>query len=147
MTSDKQKRACVNLPWPDRVLHPNARPHWGAKARAVKKARKDAGWAAKAAGIGRIDAEALRLTITFSPPNSHAHDLDGLVSSIKSYLDGIADVVGVDDRNWRLIPVKTDARPLGNVHILIEAVDAWEHIGDAASRVLSAIPVPKRGAA
>ena len=29
----------VTLPWPARVLHPNARPHWRVKAKAAKAAR------------------------------------------------------------------------------------------------------------
>lgn len=137
MTSPTQYREAaivrVDLPWPSRDLHPNARVHWATRARA--------------AGIGRMEAEALHVTVIFTPPNNRAHDLDGLLSNVKSYLDGIVDVVGIDDRHWRISPVKESARPRGNVRVIIEPVDTWEHISEPMSRVISAIPVPRRGAA
>lgn len=124
MISAAEYRAevAVDLPWPSRDLHPNARVHWARRAKAAKAARRDAVWAAKAAGFGRMEADTLSVTVTFSPPNNRAHDVDGLLSNVKSYLDGIADVIGVDDRNWSIVPMKVAARPLGNVRIEIEVV-------------------------
>jgi len=113
----------VDLPWPNRVLHPNARPHYMAKAKAVKKARADAASMATAAGLRGMSAEAVVATITFSPPTNHAHDIDGLLSSVKAYIDGLADVIGIDDSHWDIVPVKAAMRPLGNVRFEIAPME------------------------
>lgn len=112
----------VDLPWPARDLHPNARCHWARKARATKAARTSAAWSAKAAGIQPVEARALNVTVIFNPPNNRAHDVDGLVSSCKPYFDGLADVIGVDDRHWQITPRKEAVRPLGNVRIEMEVL-------------------------
>lgn len=92
----------VDLPWPPRELHPNDRPHWAVKARKTKAARRDAAWAAKAAGIKPSTAPKAHVTAIFTPPVNRARDLDGMVTNIKPYLDGIADVIGIDDSKWTL---------------------------------------------
>jgi crossover junction endodeoxyribonuclease RusA len=147
LSPSQAKAIRVELPWPSRDLHPNARVHWAVRARAAKKARADGVKASWAAGLRGVAAEALSVTVTFYPPNRRAHDVDGLLSSVKSYLDGIADVTGVDDRNWRIVPVKADVRPGGAVVVDLEPVDTWEHISGPAARVVASIPMPKRGAA
>lgn len=133
----------IDLPWPPRVLHPNARVHWGKRAKAAKKARADAMWATRAVVVDPIIADALRVTTIFTPPDNRPRDEDGMLSNIKSYLDGIADVVGVDDSKWRITIRKEAPRPLGNVRIEIEVADTWEHISEPGGRVIVAIPVTK----
>lgn len=110
----------VELPWPDRRLHPNARGHWSKKAKAAKKARADAQIACLAAGIRKIEVEALSLAIVFHPPDRRHRDLDGMLASMKAGLDGIADATGVDDSNWQIAIRKAEPRPLGAVIIQIE---------------------------
>jgi crossover junction endodeoxyribonuclease RusA len=88
----------VTLPWPDRLLHPNARPHWAAKAKAVKSARVKAGWAVTAETNGRKwPEEGASVSVTFRPPDQRKRDLDGMISAHKAAQDGIADALGVDD--------------------------------------------------
>lgn len=111
----------LDLPWPSRDLHPNARVHWAKRAKAAKKARADAAWTARAAGIGKIEADALSVTAVFSPPDSRARDVDGMLSNIKAYLDGLADVIGVDDSRWQIAIRREAPRPLGSVRIVLEA--------------------------
>lgn len=113
----------VVLPWPDRRLHPNARAHRMAKASAAKKARADAAWCAKAAGLRKIDASALMVTAVFSPPDNRGRDLDNMLSNIKPHLDGIADVIGVDDRHWRIALERAEPVEGGNVRIQIEVLE------------------------
>lgn len=110
----------ITLPWPSRVLHPNARVHWAQKAKAAKIARIDAGWAAQAAGARKMNADALHVTATFTPPSKRRMDADGLLSNIKSHLDGIADVIGVDDSNWTISIRREAPRKPGAVRIEIE---------------------------
>ena len=99
----------ITLPWPPAALSPNARTHWSALARAKKAYRAACAWTAKEQGAGRIDAQRLHLTITFYPPNRRAHDLDNCLARLKSGLDGLADVLGVDDKHWSLTIAKADA--------------------------------------
>lgn len=98
----------LTLPWPPSDLSPNARQHWSKLARAKKAYRAACAWTAKEQGAKRIEAERLRLTITFVPPNRRAHDLDNCLARFKSGLDGLADVLGVDDKAWSLTISKSD---------------------------------------
>lgn len=115
----------IDLPWPSRDLHPNARVHWAVKARATKTARADAGWAAKAAGVKKIDAGSLSVTAIFSPPDKRQRDTDGMLSSIKAYFDGIADIIGVDDSKWQISLRREPMVKGGSVRIEIEVVEQW----------------------
>ena len=92
----------IELPWPDKSLSPNARGHWAKSASAKQSAKRDAKMAALAAGYRNLNFEALHLRITFHPPDRRKRDLDNMLSSLKSALDGVRDAVGVDDSNWEL---------------------------------------------
>lgn len=92
----------VILPWPPKELSPNARLHWRVLALAKKAYRAACAQEAKAQGIGPMQANGLHVSLVFVPPNRRAFDLDGLLSRMKSGLDGLADVVEIDDSKWRL---------------------------------------------
>lgn len=92
----------LDLPYPHKALWPNGRPHWAAKARETKKHRT---WAWGAAmeqrdklrlGDGKL---AIRITV-LGKPNGPLPDEDGVSASAKAYLDGIADAIGLNDRNF-----------------------------------------------
>ena len=88
----------ISLPWPDKVLSPNTRLHWGRKARAVKSARETAFWLTWEAIGGRRPGWArAALTWEFCPPSKRRFDTDNLVSQHKAANDGIADALGIDD--------------------------------------------------
>lgn len=91
----------IALSWPDKALHPNGRVHWAAKAKAAKAARIAAGWITKAANIKVNGDGAITLKIKFFPPDRRKRDLDGMLSSLKSAIDGIADALGVNDNRFR----------------------------------------------
>lgn len=112
----------VTLPWPDRVLHPNARVHWTVRAKAGRKARALAGWTALASGLAPLSATRLAIVAAFTPPDNRTRDTDGMLSAIKAYLDGIADVVGVDDSRWDIILRREAPQKPGSVCIRIEGV-------------------------
>lgn len=90
------------LPWPSRVLSPNARVHWSSLARAKKSAKNVAYYTALEVGLGKIEAEALSVKYTFYPPSRRQFDLDNLLSSMKASGDGIAMAVGIDDSKWKI---------------------------------------------
>lgn len=96
------------LPWPPADLSPNSRGHWSKLARAKKAYRAACAWTAKEQGAQRVAAEKLHLTLVFVPPNRRAHDLDNCLARMKSGLDGLADVLGVDDKRWSLTISKVD---------------------------------------
>lgn len=109
----------VTLPWPKRELSPNARVHHFVKARAVKAYRTGCAWEAKAAGLHRIDADSLAVSITFHPPDARRRDRDNLIAAFKSGADGIADVLGVDDALW--VPTYAIGAPVERGRVVFEA--------------------------
>ena len=98
----------VTLPWPPSALSPNARGHWSKLAKAKKQYREACAWTAKAHGLGKIEAEKLHVTLEFYAPSRRAYDLDNALARMKSGLDGLADVIGVDDSKWSLTIKKAE---------------------------------------
>lgn len=93
----------ILLPWPPRALSPNARVHWAVKHKASKRQRRDAELLARRAGYDRIDwPETGRLCVwvTGYPMDRRRRDADNMLASIKHALDGIAEVMGVDDSRF-----------------------------------------------
>ena len=87
--------------YPVKELWPNGRPHHMAKHRATKKARTEAAWLALSAdkpvlGDGPIP---VRLTV-HAKPHGPLPDRDNCSAAIKAHLDGIADALGINDRNF-----------------------------------------------
>lgn len=113
----------VDLTWPSRTLHPNARVHWAKKAKATKKARADAWSVARDAKLPRIDASTIKVTCIFSPPPvKRNRDADNLIAACKAYFDGIADAIGVNDSCFRhQEPVWGIPTKGGKVSIILEA--------------------------
>lgn len=96
----------LTLPWPPRELSPNARhAHWSALARAKLQYRAACAVTARSQGAARIVAPELAVSLTFVPPDRRSRDLDNCISSMKAGLDGLADVLGVDDNRWTLTAV------------------------------------------
>jgi crossover junction endodeoxyribonuclease RusA len=96
----------IELPWPHKVLWPNGRTRKPAFKRA--EARKHLEWAWTAAKAAKLVAPDGRIPVLlmFCPmPSGPAPDKDNALSSCKSYLDGIAKAMGVDDRLFDPTPV------------------------------------------
>ncbi|WP_249343617.1 endonuclease [Delftia sp. PE138] len=92
----------ITLPWPPKELSPNARIHWAQLAKAKKAYRAACAWTAREQGARALQDDKLHLSLTFYPPSRRAFDLDNALARMKSGLDGLADVLGVDDKNWSL---------------------------------------------
>ena len=90
----------VTLPWPDKRLHSNYRGHWAAAAFAKAKARKDAFFAACEAPRIACIPDAV-IFIEYYPPTKRG-DIHNVPSSLKAYIDGIADAMGCDDKGFRV---------------------------------------------
>lgn len=91
----------IELPWPPKELGPNARVHYHAKASAAKHYRESAHWLTVASRVERPDACEATLRIDFHPPDNRRRDLDNMLASIKSGLDGEADALEVNDHIFR----------------------------------------------
>lgn len=110
------------LPWPDRILHPNARPNRWAKAAATKAARHHAHLLALEAGwhLVTLPEGRLHLWVTFYPPNKRRRDDDGLPAAFKAARDGIADALRIDDHRFISHPFLHDqVRTGGQVSVRI----------------------------
>lgn len=90
------------LGWPPKELSPNARLHWRQVARAKKAYRAACHFTALEQGAHKLTAERLHVSFTFYPPNKQRRDLDGCISRMKAGIDGLADVLGVDDSKWAM---------------------------------------------
>lgn len=110
----------VELPWPDRVLHPNARTHHMAKAKVAKAVRLQAFYTALSATPfhAPTDGDVL-VTMDFYPPDNRRRDLDGMLSASKSQLDGISDAIKVNDNRFALLIRKHAPVPNGKVVVTV----------------------------
>jgi len=95
----------ILLPWPDTVLFPNGskRAHWATVSKATKLAREAAYFTAQAHGVPKQwETESIKVHVIFEQPDKRRRDWDGMIGSIKAYLDGISDFIGVDDSKFKL---------------------------------------------
>jgi hypothetical protein len=103
----------IALPWMDyQHLAPNRANRTGgtfARREAARQARHLAHMLAlsKRSDGGRMPANP-KLHIEFYPPDGIHRDNDGLLSSVKPYLDGICEAFGIDD--YTINPVTVDRR-------------------------------------
>ena len=91
----------IKLDWPDKHLSPNARVHWAMESRKKRVARTAAYWLARESGDLAATNSPL-VALKFCPPDNRHRDLDNMIASLKSALDGIADAIKIDDSKWRL---------------------------------------------
>ena len=93
----------LTLPWPPAGLSPNARNHWAKTAKLKKQYREACAWTAASQGAYPLPPDTkLHLTLTFVPPTRRQYDLDNALARMKAGLDGLADVLRVDDKHWTL---------------------------------------------
>jgi len=104
----------IILPYPSPGLMPNRKNgrHWGATVSIKNKAFNVAGFLTMAelnkaphieycGAVGKIP-----LTITFVRKDKRSTDLDNCLAASKSALDGIAEVLRIDDKQFEPITLK-----------------------------------------
>ena len=109
----------VTLPWPPPRLNPNARTHWGKRARAAKRYKLDCGWACRAAGVRPLAVARAAVAVTFHPPDKQRRDLDNMLAAIKAGLDAISAAIGVDDSLFELAVARGEPRTGGEVVVRV----------------------------
>ncbi len=102
ITKAKKMADHVSFFWPDPHLSPNARIHWATHARAKAKYRRDCFMLANGANVTAAWCGPILVSLEFRPPSRRKYDLDGLLSRMKSGLDGLADALGLDDHRFQL---------------------------------------------
>ncbi|MDH2092688.1 endonuclease [Rhizobium pusense] len=124
------RTAEIFLPWPDKRLSPNSRYHWAQVARAKKAAKRTAHYTVLEAGIGKINATAINVKLSFYPPSKRHYDADNLIASHKAALDGISDAIGIDDRKF--IISATPHGPVGK-NGMVKVSLSWEDASEVAA--------------
>lgn len=87
------------LPWPPKVLSPNARVHWATKSRAAKAYRNACFLLCRQAALSVPSGRAL-LSLEFIPPDRRRRDDDNCIAAFKSGRDGVAQALGIDDSRF-----------------------------------------------
>lgn len=112
----------IELSWPAKELSPNVYCHPMAKRRYVKAAKLEAGWATKMvrpfkwASDGPFDIQ----VTAYPPKNWNTGDKDNFSARLKYHFDGIAEVLGVNDRQFESPVVKwADKTERGRVLIRV----------------------------
>ena len=108
---DQQKNpmTVINLGWPPKETHPNARPHWAVKAKAAKAYRAQSYLATKSQVKGLYTEDgAIDLHVVFYPKTNRKRDLDNLIAAIKPGLDGIADALQINDNRFQYLVAKLE---------------------------------------
>lgn len=101
---------------PSSTLSPNAKPHWGTRARQAKVEREAAYYETRQAilleamsvAVDQLRCEDGPITVEITvgwPPGRKIHDADGALGALKPTLDGIADALGVNDKRFRFAPI------------------------------------------
>lgn len=110
----------IELPFPAKILWPNGRGHWAAKARAFKD-HKGWAWAAGMAKFRHIGLTTgpVNWSVTIHPKTAHAIDDDNARASLKAYQDGLALALGVDDKQFNA-PTLTFGEPIKGGKVIIE---------------------------
>ena len=108
----------VVLGWPPTDLSPNARKHWAVVARAKKQYRKDCYSVSKEQlkkykKITENIPERLVLEMTFIPPDRRSYDRDNLVARMKAGIDGLADALRINDKQFNTVISTMDQDYLG----------------------------------
>lgn len=93
----------IEVAWPARELSPNKSVHHMVLHRFRKAAKTEAAWATRIAMPARWqpEGEKVKVHLIAHPPKAwRTGDEDNLVSSTKSHRDGIAEVIGINDRHF-----------------------------------------------
>ena len=114
------------LPLPSPKLSPNARVHWGAKSKAVSRARRDSAIVAASVKHPTCPWKSATLQYVFTFRENRNRDEDNLISQCKAYQDGIADA-GIVENDYQLtllpIIVTVPSKTKHGVGVIITQVE------------------------
>lgn len=112
----------IKLPYPSSALLPNRSngKHWGETSKIKKQAVEVAFYLTKEAFKDTLLInENIALTLTFVQINKRSlRDLDGNLSACKPYIDGMAQALKINDRQFEPVTLKRAYGP--EPHLLVE---------------------------
>ena len=94
----------LTFSWYPKELSPNNNSHFHIKAKHKAIYKESCFWLTKEANIPSGDYK--ELYIIFYKPNRRHMDLDNMLASIKSGLDGMCQALEIDDRCFKKITVE-----------------------------------------
>lgn len=96
----------IRLPFPPAELSPNRKngKSWRSTIKAKQAQREAAFYLTKQAAKGFAAPEGyIPLSLLFLTPDARHRDLDNLLASAKSAIDGMASAIGIDDKRFKPI--------------------------------------------
>ncbi len=100
----------ITLPLPNADLNPNLAHgrHWGALAKLKKDARLQAYLETRKVLNGKKHAFSglISLTLTFFMADHRKRDADNLLGASKPSIDGVAEGLGINDRDFEPVTIK-----------------------------------------
>lgn len=111
----------IILPWPDSKLSPNSRVHYRVKMGIKAKAREEGAWIAMSETRPLFKKNArLQMQLIIHPPDKRGRDMDNILASLKSSLDGVFDGINYNDKQVRRIVLDyADVVPWGKIEVCI----------------------------
>ena len=103
------------FPWPPKTLKPNVKVHWAVKAKDILAYKDICYWTTKEYKIEEKLYSSVKLT--FYPPNRRHFDLDNMLATMKSGLDGMCLALKIDDHCFKKITVEMSPELGGFVKI------------------------------
>ena len=97
--ADTGRMIDLTLPWPPKELSPNARVHWKPRHKHAQAYRKACAWIALSSRRPLLAGKKY-FWVTFCPPNRRSYDDDNLLARFKAGRDGVADGLGIDDKDF-----------------------------------------------
>ena len=94
----------LTFPWYPKELSPNSNCHYQVKAKHKAIYKELCYWLTKEAKIPKADYKEMH--IVFYKPNRRHMDLDNMLASIKSGLDGMCLALELDDRCFKKITLE-----------------------------------------
>ena len=94
----------LTFAWPYKELNPNSSAHLHVKAKKKAIYKTDCYWLTKMANIPKSDYKEMH--IIFYKPNRRYMDLDNMLASMKSGLDGMCEALEIDDRCFKKITIE-----------------------------------------
>lgn len=121
--------AKVTFPWPPSGLSPNgSQGNYRGKARLASayKARCGLLMREKGKAVPKLPAGAVVqriVVVACPPPRVSRYDFDNLARRLKPAFDALADALGVDDGDWRVMVLERGERcKAGAVIVVVEVV-------------------------
>lgn len=116
-------REIRKVPWG--LLSSNARPHWTVAREVARHWRQMAAITARSSGIPPLGRA--HVTVTFHKNTNRRYDVANLYPVVKACLDGVTDVILVDDSNEYVVgPDMRAGEKSTTPHVVIEITELKE---------------------